>query len=41
LWRRHKHLKCLSAFFGGQGAQYEPSKNEALSFRNMYVKAGN
>ena len=31
----------FSAFFGGQGASYEPSKNEAMSFRNMYVKASN
>ena len=31
----------FSAFFGGQGAAYEPSKNEAMSFRNMYVKPGN
>lgn len=31
----------FSAFFGGQGASYEPSKNEAMSFRNMFIKAGN
>lgn len=31
----------FSAFFGGQGASYAPSKDEAMSFRNMFVKAGN
>ena len=29
-----------SAFFGGQGAQYEPSKTEYMSFRNMMIKPG-
>ena len=40
LWNTTDKI-VFSAFFGGQGAAYEPSKNEAMSFRNMYVKAGN
>ena len=40
LWNTTDKI-VFSAFFGGQGASYEPSKNEAMSFRNMYVKTGN
>ncbi len=40
LWNTTDKI-VFSAFFGGQGASYEPSKNEAMSFRNMFVKAGN
>lgn len=40
LWNTTDKI-VFSAFFGGQGAAYEPSKNEAMSFRNMYVKTGN
>ncbi len=40
LWNTTDKI-VFSAFFGGQGAAYAPSKNEAMSFRNMYVKAGN
>ena len=40
LWNTTDKI-VFSAFFGGQGASYEPSKNEAMSFRNMAVKAGN
>jgi hypothetical protein len=39
LWNTTDKI-VFSAFFGGQGASYEPSKNEAMSFRNMAVKAG-
>ncbi len=40
LWNTTDKI-VFSAFFGGQGASYAPSKNEAMSFRNMAVKAGN
>ncbi|MBK7864684.1 MAG: hypothetical protein IPJ65_40005 [Archangiaceae bacterium] len=30
----------MSAFFGGQGVQYQPSKLEHMSFRNMMIKSG-
>jgi len=39
LWNTTDKI-MFSAFFGGQGAQYAPSKNEAMSFRNMMVKPG-
>lgn len=40
LWNTTDKI-VFSAFFGGQGAAYAPSKNEAMSFRDMNVKAGN
>jgi hypothetical protein len=39
LWNTTDKI-VFSAFFGGQGASYEPSKNEAMSFRNMVIKPG-
>jgi hypothetical protein len=39
LWNTTDKM-VFSAFFGGQGYQYQPLKTEYLSFRNMQIKAG-
>lgn len=39
LWPTTDRL-VFSCFFGGQGPEYAPSKDEYLSFRNMQVRAG-